>query len=130
MRSPALFPTCALKSPKRIVGWLVLTFYRASLISFTNPGTIFLSFGSIPVSNTDSGPRTSTSICTRFLLVGSSHQYSLPAEGLQVYPLQPGKFFWLNAGVKEFPCLAQLNSFRTTTLSQREVNNIQGILFG
>ena len=37
---------------------------------------------------------------------------------------------WLNVGVEEFPSIIQLNIVRTTTLCQREANNIQGISFG
>jgi len=43
------------------------------------------------ISNTGSGLTASTSACTPFLPVGSIHQHNLPAEDLQVYPLQPGQ---------------------------------------
>jgi len=43
------------------------------------------------VSSTGKCPTTSRYSYTPFLVVGSIHQYSFPAEDLQVYPLQPGQ---------------------------------------
>jgi len=125
--TPASFPRFALKSPKRIVDSLVLTFRRASLVSSTNSGYSVFEFGLIPLSNKGSNPPASTSIRTPFL-VGSIHQHNCQLRScqryleflsrssrypwvLQVSSLQPGKLCWLNAGIEEFPPIVQLCSF-------------------
>jgi len=68
---PASFPTCALKSPTKIVDSLVSAFLTASLVSFRNSGYCALTFGPYTsVKHRDWSNNFSPNICTPFLLVG------------------------------------------------------------
>ena len=116
--TPASFPTCALKSPKRIIDSLVVILRRATHNSSTNAGDSALEFVTYTCSKHGSNSFNSTYI--PFLLLGSIHQHNLPSEGPQVSPLQPGKLCWLNAWVGEFPPIVHLNSVKITTLSRSD----------
>jgi len=70
----------------RFLHSLVLTLRRTPLIPFTNSGCSAFAFGPYTCIKHASYPIASTLTCTPFLLVGSIHQRSLPAEGLHKYP--------------------------------------------
>jgi len=55
----------------------------------------------IPVSNPRDRPTATTSTQTPIIIVGSIHQHSFPAEGLQVSYPSVGKLCWLNKGVED-----------------------------
>ena len=86
----ASFPTRGLKSPKRIAHLLVLTLRRTQLISSTNFRYSALEFGPYAcIKHRDRLNNFNLNMHT--LLVGSIHQHSSLAEGLQEYPLKPGQ---------------------------------------
>jgi len=107
----ASFPTCALKSPVRIVNSLGSTFPRASLVSSTY---CVLSLGRVPESQRSNNfkrrhthPHSEIKSVTQFASCGFTSIASRIWANC-----------WLNVRVVECPLIIQLNSVRTIALSQ------------
>jgi len=68
------------------------------------------------------------SIYAPLILVWSIHQNNLPTEGFyKNHHSNLSTICWLDAGLKNFPLINQLNNAKTTTLCRRDAQNIHGI---
>jgi len=122
-------PTCALKSPKRIVDSLSLILCSTFLSSSTISGCYTFAFGPYICINAGSGLTIFPQHAHPFhRVIHSSTQHA--SWRLTSTPTLHGQTLPANAGVEKFPPIVQLNSVRTTTLSARDTNNIKGLPFG